>query len=197
MQGHTPESHTRAPDAGLAIGRCHDGLCEAAASTLWFDATPLSSRRDRGEAIPTKGQNVDARTPSRRTFPGSLGGDGESRAPAQPILTLTAGNVTKHFTAAELLSRTDLASIQIPPHLDYDVSLTLQAVPLLDLLAGLPLERFDRLEASAKDGFVAQIPLTLIEAGKRGGSVAWIAVEQPAIPGPSCQRKMSVPAPSI
>jgi hypothetical protein len=110
---------------------------------------------------------------------------------------LTAGDVTKHFTAAELLSRTDLASIQIPPHLDYDVSLTLQAVPLLDLLAGLPLERFDRLEASAKDGFVAQIPLTLIEAGKRGGSVAWIAVEQPAIPGPSCQRKMSVPAPSI
>ncbi len=88
--------------------------------------------------------------------------------PAQPILTLTARNVTTHS--------------QIPPHVDYGVSLTLQAVPLLDLLAGLPLERFDRLEASAKDGFVAQIPLALIEAGKRGGSVAWIAVEEPNHP---------------
>jgi hypothetical protein len=90
--------------------------------------------------------------------------------PAQPILTITAGTVTNHFTAAELLSRSDLASLQIPPHVDYNVSLTLQAVPLLDLLAGFPLEGFDRLEASATDGFVAQIPLALIAAGKSGGS---------------------------
>src|SRR5438045_4205160 len=94
---------------------------------------------------------------------------------AQPTLTITAGTFTNHFTAAELLSRTDLASVQIPPHVDYHVSLTLQAVPLLDLLTAFPLEGFDRLEASATDGFVAQIPLALIEAGKTGGSVAWIA----------------------
>jgi hypothetical protein len=50
-------------------------------------------------------------------------------------------------------------------------------VPLLDLLAAFPLEGSDRLEASATDGFVAQIPLALVEAGKREGSVAWIAVE--------------------
>jgi mono/diheme cytochrome c family protein len=99
--------------------------------------------------------------------------------PAQPTLTITAGPITHHFTATELLSRTDLASIRIPPHVDYDISLTLQAVPLLDLLAAFPLERFDRLEASATDGFIAQIPLSLIEAGKSGGSVAWIAVENP------------------
>lgn len=99
--------------------------------------------------------------------------------PAQPTLTIAAGTVTYHYTAAELLSRTDLASIQIPPQVDYDVSLTVQAVPLLDLLAAFPLEGFDRLEASATDGFVAQIPLSLIEAGRSGGSVAWIAVENP------------------
>src|ERR1700730_1487869 len=69
--------------------------------------------------------------------------------PAQPIFTITAGAVTNHFTAAELLSRTDLASVQIPPHVDYDVSQTVQAVPLLDLLAAFPLEGFDRLEAMA------------------------------------------------
>ena len=102
-----------------------------------------------------------------------------SAEPVQPILTITAGAVTNHFTVAELLSRADLDSLQILPEVDYNVSLTFQAVPLLDLLAGLPFEGFDRLEASATDGFVAQIPVALIEAGKIGGSVAWIAVESP------------------
>jgi mono/diheme cytochrome c family protein len=108
---------------------------------------------------------------------------------AQPTLTITAAAVAHHFTAAELLSRTDLASLQIPPHVDYNVSLTVQAVPLLDLLSAFPLEGFDRLEAGATDGFVAQIPLALIEAGKSGGSVAWIAVENPNHPWPKLPGK--------
>lgn len=109
--------------------------------------------------------------------------------PMQPILTITAGEVRKNFTVVELLSRTDLASVQIPPHVDYNVSLTLQAVPLLNLLAGFPLEGFDRLEASATDGFVAQIPLALIEAGENGGSVAWIAIEGSNYPWPKLPGK--------
>jgi hypothetical protein len=83
----------------------------------------------------------------------------ERAEPAQPVLTITAGVDTKHFTVGELLSRADLASLEIPPNVDYKVSLTVQAVPLLDLLAAIPLEGLDRLEASATDGFVAQIPL--------------------------------------
>jgi mono/diheme cytochrome c family protein len=118
-----------------------------------------------------------------------------SAEPAQPILTIAVGALTNHFTVAELLSRADLASVQIPPQVDYKVSLTLQAVPLLDLLTGLPLEAFDRLEASATDGFVAQIPLTLIEAGKSGGSVARIAVEDPSHPWPKLPGKDSSAGP--
>jgi hypothetical protein len=114
---------------------------------------------------------------------------GTCTQPAQPTLTVTAGAVTNRFTAAELLSRRDLANIQIPPGVDYNVQLTVQAVPLLDLLAAFPLEGFDRLEATATDGFVAQIPLSLIEAGKSGGSVAWVAVEDPAHPWPKMQGK--------
>jgi mono/diheme cytochrome c family protein len=109
--------------------------------------------------------------------------------PIQPVLTITAGAVTNHFTAAELLSRADLATLQIPPNVDYKVSLTVQAVPLLDLLVGLPLEGFDRLEASATDGFVAQISPALIKAGNSGGSVAWIAVENPNHPWPKLPGK--------
>jgi hypothetical protein len=112
----------------------------------------------------------------------SLCAAGACAQPTQPALTVAAGASTNRFTAAELLSRPDLASLQIPPGVDYDVQLTVQAVPLLDLLAALPLEGFDRLEATATDGFVAQIPLALIQAGKGGGSVAWVAVEDPAHP---------------
>ena len=114
---------------------------------------------------------------------------GACAQPAQPTLTVTAGAITNRFTAAELLSRPDLASIQIPPGVDYDVQLTVQAVPLLDLLVALSLEGYDRLEATATDGFVAQIPLALIEAGKGGGSVAWVAVEDPARPWPKMRGK--------
>jgi mono/diheme cytochrome c family protein len=113
----------------------------------------------------------------------------ERAAPAQPVLTITAGVDTKHFTVGELLSRADLTRLEIPPNVDYKFSLTVKAVPLLDLLAAIPLEGFDRLEASAIDGFVAQIPLALIEAGKSGGSVAWIAVEDPNHPWPNLPGK--------
>jgi len=119
-----------------------------------------------------------------------------SAEPAQPILTITAGAVTNHFTVAELLSRADLDSLQILPEVDYNVSLTFQAVPLLDLLAGLPFEGFDRLEASATDGFVAQIPVALIEA-KSEDRLRGSPSRAQTIPGPSFQGKMPVPALSI
>jgi mono/diheme cytochrome c family protein len=109
--------------------------------------------------------------------------------PAQPMLTIIAGTIAHHFTAEELLSRSDLATMHVPPSVDYDVSLTVQAVPLLDLLAAFPLEGFDQMVASATVGFVAQIPLALIEAGKMGGSVAWVAVENPSHPWPKLPGK--------
>jgi hypothetical protein len=65
------------------------------------------------------------------------------------------------------------------------------------LLAPLPLEAFDQLEASATDGFLAQIPLTLIEAGKRAGSVAWIAVEDPSHPWPELPGKDNSAGPCL
>jgi mono/diheme cytochrome c family protein len=57
-------------------------------------------------------------------------------------------------------------------------------VPLLALLVDKPGDRVDTLEAQASDGFVSQIPLALITRGASGGSVAWIAVEDPARPWP-------------
>ena len=96
---------------------------------------------------------------------------------AEPSLTVDPGGVTRHFTASELLARPDAAEIDIPNDHDYGRATHYRAVPLLSLLADLPQDRFDTLEARATDGFVAQIPLSLVREGTEGGSTAWIAVE--------------------
>jgi hypothetical protein len=63
-----------------------------------------------------------------------------------------------------------------------------QAIPLLDLLQGLPAATHT-LEARATDGFASQLPWTLIAHGASGGAVAWIAIEDPARPWPHLKGK--------
>ena len=76
-------------------------------------------------------------------------------------------------------------ALHVPADVSYGRAMDYLAVPLLGLLEGSPNGPFDTLEAQATDGFASQIPLTLVLAGARGGSVAWIAVEDPARPWPA------------
>jgi mono/diheme cytochrome c family protein len=96
----------------------------------------------------------------------------------------------KHsFTASELLARPDAAELAIPNDASYGRATRYRAVPLLPLLAGLQDGRNDTLEARSTDGFVAQIPFSLIRRGAEGGATAWIAVEQPGQPWPNLPGK--------
>jgi mono/diheme cytochrome c family protein len=104
-------------------------------------------------------------------------------------LTVNFGADDKRYTAAELLARADAASVTIPDDVSYRRAMTYRAVPLLALLGGKPDPALDTLEARAADGFVSQIPMALIEKGAHGGSVAWIAVEDPSAPWPSLPGK--------
>jgi mono/diheme cytochrome c family protein len=108
---------------------------------------------------------------------------------AEPSLTLDLGGVQHRFTASELLTRPDAADIDIPNDHDYRRATHYRAVPLLPLLADLPPDRFDTLEARALDGFVAQIPLSLVRQGAEGGAIAWIAVEPPGQSWPNLPGK--------
>ncbi len=99
-------------------------------------------------------------------------------------LTLKLGAEQKRFTAAELLARPDAATVAIPDDVSYKRGMTYRAVPLLALIGDKPDPAFDTLEARAADGFVSQVPMSLVEKGAKGGSVAWIAVEDPAAPWP-------------
>jgi mono/diheme cytochrome c family protein len=99
---------------------------------------------------------------------------------AVPVLVVTAGGATRQFTADELLARRDAATLAIPHDVAYGRATTYRVVPLRALLSALSPDRADTMEARATDGFVSQLPRTLIE----GAAVPWIAIEEPAHPWP-------------
>lgn len=101
---------------------------------------------------------------------------------AEPSLLITRGGESQRYNAATLLARKDLQSISVPYDVSYRRAAMYKAVPLLALLDRSKASRFDTLEARATDGFIAQIPLTLVTQGARGGAVAWLAIEDPARP---------------
>jgi len=101
---------------------------------------------------------------------------------AEPSLVITSAGEARRYSAGTLLARKDLVSITVPYDISYRHAATYRAVPLLALLEASRDSRFDTLEARATDGFIAQIPLTLVTQGARGGAVAWLAIEDPARP---------------
>jgi mono/diheme cytochrome c family protein len=108
---------------------------------------------------------------------------------AEPSLEFGLGGVTHRFTVSGLLARPDATEVNIPDDQDYRRASHYRVVPLLPLLVGLPSDHFDTLEARATDGFVAQIPLSLVRKGAEGGATAWIAVEPPDQPWPNLPGK--------
>jgi mono/diheme cytochrome c family protein len=99
-------------------------------------------------------------------------------------LTVAFGGAEKSYGSAELLARPDAATIELPADISYKKAMTYRAVPLLALLGDKRDAALDTLEVRAADGFTSQIPMALVEEGAKGGSVAWIAVEDPAAPWP-------------
>lgn len=104
---------------------------------------------------------------------------------AERVLTLSFGGEVRRFTAAELLARPDAASLAVPNDAAYRRAMTYRAVPLLGLIGDASNLGFDTIEARAADGFVSQIPASLVAKGASGGAVAWVAVEDPAAPWPN------------
>jgi mono/diheme cytochrome c family protein len=99
-------------------------------------------------------------------------------------LALSFGGEGRHVTAAELLQRADATSITIPNDVSYHRAMTYRAVPLLDLTGEALGPSINTIEARANDGFVSQIPASLVRQGASGGAVAWVAIEDPDAPWP-------------
>jgi mono/diheme cytochrome c family protein len=112
-----------------------------------------------------------------------------------PTLTISLGDVPRPYSAAELLGRSDAATITIPADVSYGRPMTFRAVPLLALIPSSANPALDTIEARASDGFVSQLPRALIGKGASGGAVAWIAVEDAASPWPNLPDKQQSAGP--
>ena len=105
---------------------------------------------------------------------------GSPAVAGSPVLVVTAGGATRQFTADDLLARSDAAMLAVPHDPSYGRAMSYHAVPLSAVLSALPPDAADTVQARAIDGFVAELPRTLIG----GAAVPWLAVEEPAHPWP-------------
>ncbi|MBI1649690.1 c-type cytochrome [Hyphomicrobium sulfonivorans] len=115
------------------------------------------------------------------------------RAPA--TLNVAIGNSVQRYTADELLARRDATAITVPDDVSYGRKMHYRAVPLLALVGDSAAGKFDTLEVKASDGFASQLPLELVRKGAAGGSVAWLAVEDPKAPWPDLPGKKTSAGP--
>jgi len=116
---------------------------------------------------------------------------GQPSVAASPVLVVTVGGATQQFTGDELLARHDSARLEIPHDPAYGRAMSYRAVPLSALLSALPPDPGDTIQATAIDGFVAELPRTLIG----GVAVPWLAVEEPAHPWPHLAGKTASAGP--
>ncbi|MFB0493526.1 mono/diheme cytochrome c family protein [Methylobacterium sp. OAE515] len=93
-------------------------------------------------------------------------------------LSIVSLQSTKNFTINDLLARSDVTDIKIEGDV-YHGEIKYRAVPLLSLLDLRTSSNHSVLEVRARDGFIGEIPLSLVEDSLDGGSTAYIAVEEP------------------
>lgn len=118
----------------------------------------------------------------------------ETGSAAEPVLVINDGANEQRFTPAQLLARPDVVALRTTGDI-YNHTIVYRAVPFLALLRNNVDPKFDTVEMEARDGFVSQIPFALIKRGATGGSVAYIAVEDPLHPWPPLPQKAETAGP--
>jgi mono/diheme cytochrome c family protein len=127
----------------------------------------------------------------------SLGAGIQAFADA-PALVVKSSDGERSFTASDLLARPDIKSVNLTGTASGDIyrhKVEYRAVPLLALLGNHPEAHFDTVEVQATDGFVSEIPLTLVQRGAKNGAIAWLAVEDPAHPWPALPKETASAGP--
>jgi mono/diheme cytochrome c family protein len=95
-------------------------------------------------------------------------------------LTVELANGPRTWDTAQLLQHPGARDIDIPNDVSYKRVMHYRAVPMAALLEGVASDA--HLQAIATDGFAAEMPAGPLL--QKSGSVAWLAVEDPAHPWP-------------
>lgn len=116
-------------------------------------------------------------------------------AAAEPALKLSVGGKSLTLTASQLLARPEATEIKVLKDPGYGGPRTYSAVPLAALLAPLGMKPDDTLEVVALDGFVAQLPGSMVLNTDPLAAVAMVAVEDPAKRWPNLPGKQQSAGP--
>ena len=104
---------------------------------------------------------------------------------AAPRLTITLGGVTRQLSAEDLLRDPATVEIEVPQDIAYGRAMRYRAIPLAVLLRGAAISPDQAIEAMSSDGFVATLPLDLLQRQPADrGSVPYLAIEPPGSPWP-------------
>jgi mono/diheme cytochrome c family protein len=95
------------------------------------------------------------------------------------VLTISSGSIKKIFTRNQLLKSKNLKTLIVPLDPTYNKEMTYQAVPLTDLLEGLPHRDDSTLNFKCLDGFSAALDIKKVLAKESNASHAFIAIEDP------------------
>src|SRR5215471_13847813 len=106
----------------------------------------------------------------------------------EPTLIITNGVNEQRLTLDQLLLRSDTVMLNVTGDI-YNHAVTYRGLPLLAILGDSASAQFDTIEAEARDGFVSELPLALIRRGANGGSIAYLAIEDPAHPWPHLPKR--------
>ena len=114
-----------------------------------------------------------------------------AEAAAETTLTIVDADGAAHrFPIEALLARPDVETVTVTGDPAYgDATPAYRAIALTGLLSGLPVQGADILEATARDGFVAQLPAGKALSGDPAGARAYLAIEDPAKPWPKLPGK--------
>lgn len=100
-------------------------------------------------------------------------------------LTVTGGATPATFETTALLSSPAAADIAVGEDPGYgEAPRHYRAVPVAALLAGIPLSPGDTIEATGTDGFITEIPASLLLQSGPDTARAWLAIEPPDAPWP-------------
>jgi mono/diheme cytochrome c family protein len=99
------------------------------------------------------------------------------------------------FETRDLLAWPDAQVIRIPMDANYKAPASYRAIPLTTLLSRLPPSRGDTLEAIARDGYAAQIPMEFAYRNQSDAVRAWLAIELDDAPWPAMPSKHVAPGP--
>jgi len=100
-------------------------------------------------------------------------------------LTVTGGTVPAVFETQALLASPAMADIAVQQDPGYaETPRHYRAVPVAGLLGGIAIAPGDTIEATGTDGFVTEIPASLLLQSGPDAARAWLAVEAPDAPWP-------------